>query len=377
MNNDDSTSSKRRRISPTLSAVGVRATQRPPLSCLECTRRKIKCDRSIPCRQCIDRGDDVGCRREEVAVKGELQNTSRSSGRRRTFEDLLRQVDDLSNRVNELERGKAVLKSEEISDPSRPPSPLDVDATRLPGIMEEAALGIGETSRWKDRYPEESRQESESSSRAWYTSRSLEDCITTLPTQSQSRALVGLFDSSAAWITGSIDMSTFLQEQDIFWMQLEAHAYQDDIWLALYLAVLSVSAFFADEDRGMMTIFTVSQLQDIGRTCFDAAIATIFRCDGTIHPSLVLCQAVQTLGPAFHFTSNTKLHRSLTPISTSHARSLNLHLLGKSSVRDIRNGADIGRQVWWNHVEPDWTFLPYNRYCSKLLNIQLEYGADS
>jgi hypothetical protein len=230
--------------------------------------------------------------------------------------------------------------------------------------MEEAALGIGETSRWNEPHPEESRQGREVYL-GWYGSKTLQSGLAVLPSQSQSRALVSLYEENAAWITGSVHLSNLRREQDTFWIQLEANSYRDDIWLALYFAVLSVSAFFVDEDHASMVNMTVSQLHNLGRACFDAAIATIFRMDGITHPSMVMCQAVQTLGPAFHFTSNTKLHRSLVPIMTSHARTLNLHLLGKTSTRDIGKEQEIGRLVWWNIVEPDWTFLPYNRYCGE------------
>jgi len=363
MNHHEPSSSKRQRVGSSTST-GVRTTQRLPLSCVECSRRKIKCDRTIPCRPCIDRGDDRGCRREEVAVKGELQNRAVSPGKRTTFEELVLQVNRLSDRVKELEKGTRFAGTEEANGTSGAPSPVDVDTTRLPGIMEEAALGIGETSRWGEHYPEESRQGGEVYL-GWYGPKTLQSGLGVLPSQSQSRALVNLYEENAAWITGSVHLPTLRREQDTFWIQLETNSYRDDIWLALYFAVLSVSAFLVDEDHASIVNMTISQLRNLGRACFDAAIATIFRMDGITHPSIVLCQAVQTLGPAFHFTSNTKLHRSLVPIMTSHARTLNLHLLGKASTREIGKEQEIGRLIWWNIVEPDWSFLPYNRYYSE------------
>jgi len=365
MHSDGSNRSKRPRTTSSPNASTARTTQRLPLSCIECSRRKIKCDRSIPCRPCIDRGDDLGCHREQVTIKGELQNTG--PGRRKTFEELQLQVEELSRRIEDLEKGVTYPARDESYGKSRPASPLNVDTTRLPGIMEEAALGIGETSRWQAI----SRSEmdgTQHSYREWYSPKSLEACLAVLPSQSQARALVTMYQDNAGWITGSVHISTFLKQQDRFWIELESHTVQDDMWLALYFAVLSVSAFFVEDDRAKMANFTVQQLRHLGGICFDAAVATIFRRDGATHASIMLCQAVQTLGPAFHFTSNTSLHRSLTALSTSHARSLNLHLLGNSPAGD-GSDQDIGRRIWWNIVEPDWTFLPYNRYCSKPVSL--------
>lgn len=50
----------------------IRNTQRAPLSCISCYKRKVKCDKKIPCGQCIRRGATSTCRREQVKVKGQL-----------------------------------------------------------------------------------------------------------------------------------------------------------------------------------------------------------------------------------------------------------------------------------------------------------------
>lgn len=47
-----------------------RATQRPPRSCLRCTKSKIKCDKSLPCMQCRSRGLASQCRSETVRHHG-------------------------------------------------------------------------------------------------------------------------------------------------------------------------------------------------------------------------------------------------------------------------------------------------------------------
>jgi hypothetical protein len=52
-------SPKRRRVDRSSSSIdpiaGPRPTQRAPKSCLECTRRKIKCDKDQPCGACVSR----------------------------------------------------------------------------------------------------------------------------------------------------------------------------------------------------------------------------------------------------------------------------------------------------------------------------------
>jgi hypothetical protein len=353
--------SKRPRTGSVSIVSGPRVTQRLPLSCTECSRRKIKCDRSIPCRQCLDRGEDLSCRREEVAIRGQIKNNEIEGSKRKTFDELQLQVEELSRRVTELERGAGSSRPKERRSTSRDGSPSVVDRTRLPGIMEEAALGIGEISRWNQPIPQPPRQW-ERSYTQWFSCRTVDDSLLALPFQAQARSLVHFYIDQLAWITGSLDLPTLVTDQETFWIQQEAHQVRDDMWLSLYLAVISVSAFFVEEERATSMNCSMKQLRHLGQRCFDAAIATIFRCDGATRASIVMCQAVQTLGPSFHFTSNTMLHRTLVAIVAGHARSLNLHLLGASG---DATGESIGRHVWWNLVEPDWAFLPYNRYCSE------------
>ena len=45
-----------------------RKSQRQPMSCTNCTRRKLRCSRIIPCSACIDREETQHCRRELVEL---------------------------------------------------------------------------------------------------------------------------------------------------------------------------------------------------------------------------------------------------------------------------------------------------------------------
>ncbi|EMT68921.1 hypothetical protein FOC4_g10005016 [Fusarium odoratissimum] len=53
-------------------AVALRSTQRAPRSCLSCSSRKVKCDKSVPCSRCIKRGQAESCVREMVLIRGQV-----------------------------------------------------------------------------------------------------------------------------------------------------------------------------------------------------------------------------------------------------------------------------------------------------------------
>ncbi|TVY35416.1 hypothetical protein LOCC1_G007830 [Lachnellula occidentalis] len=72
----------------TPSATSIRSTQRPPRSCKTCARRRVRCDRKIPCRGCVSRGLELTCERETVRVKGRRWRRDRQQSPP-TYQDLL------------------------------------------------------------------------------------------------------------------------------------------------------------------------------------------------------------------------------------------------------------------------------------------------
>ncbi|OAF59293.1 hypothetical protein VC83_04350 [Pseudogymnoascus destructans] len=68
----------------------VRKRNRVPLSCAPCRHKKLKCSRSIPCENCIRRGDAAGC-------------AYAAPGPRRKAAPLGSSPDDMQNRIDRLE----------------------------------------------------------------------------------------------------------------------------------------------------------------------------------------------------------------------------------------------------------------------------------
>jgi hypothetical protein len=79
----------------------VRKSQRAPLSCTNCARRRVKCDKKIPCGTCTSRKEDHICRREPVIVNGVLKNTSSYSDH--DIETLREENITLLQRIKDLE----------------------------------------------------------------------------------------------------------------------------------------------------------------------------------------------------------------------------------------------------------------------------------
>lgn len=48
----------------------LRTSQRTPLRCTECARRRVRCNKKVPCAECILRHQSHKCTREVVRVRG-------------------------------------------------------------------------------------------------------------------------------------------------------------------------------------------------------------------------------------------------------------------------------------------------------------------
>ncbi|KAK2758715.1 hypothetical protein FQN54_003405 [Arachnomyces sp. PD_36] len=71
----------------------VRKRNRVPLSCAPCRNRKLKCNRSVPCENCVKRGDAASCVYAQAGTrKRNLTNQSASNS-----------PDDMQNRIDRLE----------------------------------------------------------------------------------------------------------------------------------------------------------------------------------------------------------------------------------------------------------------------------------
>lgn len=104
----------------------MRKSQRIPKACTACTRRKIKCDKVIPCMACRERHEPHLCAREVVLVKGSIRNIdlANESNIPQHFINNMRRLDaenaELLSQVSSLQ--KIVLELRQQSRGSPPES---------------------------------------------------------------------------------------------------------------------------------------------------------------------------------------------------------------------------------------------------------------
>lgn len=345
-----------------------RPSTRIPLSCAECSRRKIKCDKKIPCRACFERGDSLSCRRQQ-APRGSARSSQQHSIRRRQRPPLQYDVYDELERVRErldaVEAAVGLSRGRNSATETEDGRPLKENG--LVSAMEEAALGIGENRRWQGASLLVDDVELPDTDHPWFSPTSLSLCLATLPKRDLSEYLLASYCDNINWICGCLHRPSLEKQHKNFWTLYEQDQAPDGMQLALLFAVLSNAAFFLDEQQAWDQGLDPERLLHFARQWFNCSIATFYRCGGVSHHSLTACQTILTLRYAFHLTGNSNAHQQMSYIGIGMARAMNLHLLGKhgSVTEEDALVRDLARRSWWLLVEGDWDLLPYHRYCCK------------
>ncbi|KIW12738.1 hypothetical protein PV08_07924 [Exophiala spinifera] len=334
-----------------------------PLSCVECSRRKIKCDRKIPCRACYERGDGELCQRQQIPSNRFRSGTNGPRGRGPVHDDILEELEILRERLDSVESVLG-LNRERTPTTARDDG-RDVKEPALVSAMEEAALGIGENRRWKGPSLIVESAPLPGTLHQWYTPTTLASCVAALPERRQSKFLLDSYCDNLNWMCGCLHRESLQQQHDRFWTLYEQGHPPDGMSLAVLFAVLSTAAFFLDDQQAWSQGLVPQRLLYSARDWFNCSIATFFRCGGLTHHSLAACQTILTLRYAFHLTGNSSLHQQLAYLGLGMARAMNLHLLGSfhSTSDEDFQAQEIGRRVWWLLLEGDWDLLPYHRYC--------------
>ncbi|GAA5857617.1 hypothetical protein JCM8547_004298 [Rhodosporidiobolus lusitaniae] len=365
------------------------------LSCTECKRRKVKCDRKIPCSACILRGQPDGCVWDkEGAINPENQPFALASqytdvcARLSAIEAYLETLpDDLRAAAPQPPRAPPVEDRLPRAPPSRDEPRVEVDHQRL-GItseMENAArelenttfINLNETttdSPSSDFIPTPASYNAPSTARRFpeptsaatsilagprvfsgptsAVSLGLDFCLsqeemdqqyrhalnrvcTLLPSEEISRFLVDKYVEEVAWFISILHLPAFLAEHDRF-MRMLQEGRQDEVdpaWLAIYFMVLAL---------GLDSLASLSPSHNLPYTnhterCRDwyaAALRLLQLSDPTRRPQFRIVQLTLLFGQ-WSFASAIGDDRgaflSLLAAGVRVAQKLRLHLLGDDS----------------------------------------------
>ena len=329
-----------------MSTITVRSTQRAPKSCTACARRKVKCDKSVPCHQCLGRGEALHCKREVVRVRGNLVQAAGSGKVSRSYDELLHE--------------NAVLRA------------LVADNGQVSGrrysSQPSADLGTPTCRHSKvSRTEEVERRLFEEISRSSIprTVSRIEDVI--LPSKDFSTTIVEHAFQWTFWLHFALFIPRFRQEHQDFWSRLSTASSLGEMspsWLAVYFSVLASSLLFMDDNDTVGSRPQGVNFMSLLRNWYDSAVFFLDRADFMQNLDIRTPQAVTILGIVSNNVGDVHRHQSLWAVAIRQAQQLNLG-------SDVHNENETlleqqtRRRLWWTLVLCDWLALPYRPFYIK------------
>ncbi|KAJ5029411.1 hypothetical protein J3E72DRAFT_232471 [Bipolaris maydis] len=357
-----------------MSEPAIKTSQRVSRSCIECGRRKIKCDKKSPCQPCIRRNAAHECKRPIARVRGQLTvYTAEDAGSPADIQlqDLLRERNALQAQIAELETALALSKpcghsrTSESTDYTQPAATLE----DLVPAFEQFDLGI--------RVGAAARAGAEKAILNGLYEPAADPLFLLLPSRDASLGIVTFSLQTLGWIHCAVNANDFLAEHHDFWKNVELGTGikpEQRPWVALYFAVLAVGILYSDPEDvpsaahlprlGMPRADPISVAVDTSHLWYEAALKELPGHSFSGTPSLCTAQALVVLSLCHSNFGEHQREWLISSFATSMARLFDMHKLGNEAncSKDVCRRPEwsspvqreLGRRLWWTCVIRDW-----------------------
>ncbi|KAJ4390870.1 hypothetical protein N0V93_004469 [Gnomoniopsis smithogilvyi] len=361
----------------------IRVSQRRPRACQECTKKKIKCDKELPCARC--RRLDLQCSRELVKIKS---NVTQHAAEIAFLESVTSELEGASS------QGDLQLIIQKLKDRT---AKLQYGDHPMPAAQPRRGLASGVAVK-------ESQEQGHINTRgvdlsllttlehlAWgrisgkcfphrgcgcqYSSdirpTSLADLGSSTHAGCKFPIIVGVDDARnlinfhlehLAWHHNCLHAPTFLEQCDIFWKTGQC---VHPLWYALYLAVLSATIFGIQSsakskiivDAGLDT--SLPSALDVFTAMMDALWSGNFLQLAVLHS----VQAIAISTEVAHNLGQSQLNATLVAAGIRIAESLGLHAIHDTQNEQLDWEATISREVgkraWCQLIIQDHFAIPF------------------
>ncbi|KAH8689440.1 hypothetical protein BGW36DRAFT_433440 [Talaromyces proteolyticus] len=312
----------------------MRSTQRAPRSCSECTSRKIKCNKVIPCRPCRKRGQAARCTREPVIVRG-----------------VITVAEDVEPEAETRNPIRSIPTENIHSTCAEPPQPTSsrVDDTTLASLE---GTSIPQFS---------------SPIKAWG------DII--LPSRHQSMTLVEHGRLWTSWIHCALDHASFEEQHNRFWNWLgQGHTIEENCpaWLAIFFASLAASLLTIDTAEADISEDSVSTLL---ANWYGASLFCLEQADYLRNFDIRSVQSIAILQMCCSAVGDFRLRSCLLPLGIRIASWLKLPYIPEQGY-DLRQ-CEWSRRLWWTLVICEWLTLDSHRPCISEEDFDMEFPSVS
>ncbi|AFR98714.2 hypothetical protein C343_06699 [Cryptococcus neoformans C23] len=376
----------------TKDANAIRRTQRAPTSCIQCTKRKIRCSRTVPCSQCVGRAEGHRCRRELVLVKGkELRG-----GQDELKEDRPISVEQLLAENRELRRQLAEQKYRQSSDAlastgyDRSIARTFVSSHEVEGVSGDtvndlekmaAVMLLLEIGRSREGNADTFEFAKLQQPQPWSFPRLFTaSSLPTLPSTFLSTRLVTFAVEALGFLHGTIHGPSFLQEHSKFIEEKDSQGilFMGTAWLGFYFSQLTLALHhlpaLTTDAWGICNPKSLAQLW------FNTSLQLLWSSDFMVSPDIMSLHTICALSCVFYAYGPPVFGSILTAAGVRLAQTLQINqihdeTLCKSAektdpcrvhgVAAIHIGGcpdmldrEIRRRLWWFLLYRDWLSLP-------------------
>ncbi|EXJ79400.1 hypothetical protein A1O3_08902 [Capronia epimyces CBS 606.96] len=375
------------------------AAPRRRLACRPCTRRKVKCDKQIPCQNCIKRGSPADCEREPdreldrndaVDVNANPRTSSSISSLRPQLQSQLDHastVRALRTRVAELEtalqqksllspgpegnaRDRATEQAEASTDAQlRSSSPSQCsDVEDAVTVLEFLAWGrLKDPDNFAMLSPEALRVSEHGDGIGTSPPEELDCALDSgmnllswlqilLPSRRQVYQLVEYHSNCMLWFHGSYFAPTFSKELTSFYADHRGQLDSKGVslqWVALLFSVMAGTITSAPAHEAREWGFNEREARLLSQKWYKAVLVALNAANYTAHHSLHSVQAITVLTNTAHMLGHSNAQSVMLASAVRIAQGLGLHRLD-----DDAPGSDIeletGRRVWQELCTQDW-----------------------
>lgn len=353
---------------------------RKRLACRICTQRKVKCDKKVPCDNCVRRGTVAECERAET---DELNTQSNTLAPGRPGDDDT--LNALRHRVAELE-ATLQQKNAELSSPVRSPTltteqdvsravaPVGSSSPSQDSDIEDAVtvLEFLAWGRMKDPdkamlSPEALRISEHDDGAGICPSDEVDSAFSPemnlvswlqllLPSRHQVYHLVDYHNNCLLWFHGSYFAPTFLRQLDSLYTDHKGNLDSKGLdlqWVALLFSVLAGTITSAPAHEARSWGFDENEAKVLSHKWCKAVFSSLNAANFTAHHSLHAVQAITSLTNTAHMLGHSNTQAVMLASAVRIAQSLGLHRLDE----DARGGdieLETGRRVWQELCTQDW-----------------------
>lgn len=365
----------------------MNGTFRQRLACEACTTRKIRCDKQVPCNNCLKRGEQDSCHRrdnnagtgpadsrvaEHALVDQSQMNIAMMSleAQNRTvslLEDISRRVQGLESSVRQKENK---VSGERAGVPATGAmiTPVGTErtesdrgfSTSYPGHSQSFSMALsgpvadGDESSWFDEDPFLGLEGAQ-----------LATLQLLIPTRPQVSRLVEYHSECLLWAHNGFHTPTFETELRNFYETHGGNVQSNGVsreWLALLFSILAASMISAPEWTAQEWGYLRPAQMILAERWHSAAIKCLELSQYLYRPTIHSVQAIATLTSSTYTLGYMRTAVVLIALGIRIAQLLGLHQLGDET--DAFDGdvvqQEIGRRVWYTLVRHDYFCIPFS-----------------